>query len=164
MLPLEHVEGKEAYFSSDGMLKSMGDYIRTWWLINRISKETLKRQAQSRRASKALGNIGRVGYTLHLEDFLESRTDKYFFGLGKKLSSEWKDLRTEKDRKLLQRSNTLVPPFTQSVETPSGVVITTTPEGDFFSKPTNGLVDFCEKYKIMYVIITAIIALIAHFT
>jgi len=134
------------------IIQGMFDYIRTWWLINRISKECLKRQVESREANKVLGIVGKVAYALPIESFLEKRARKYLFSYGRLRSQDYRNERIEKDRKLLQRSNDILK-YTQALETPSGVVITTFPDGDFFAKPMNGFAGFLKSYYQAFVVI-----------
>jgi len=95
-------------------------------------------------------------HTIELEQFLRERADSYIWGILKLFPIKYRNLRMERDRKILQQANKLE--LVQLVGLTSiSTVINILPEGDLFASPTNGIVSFAEKYKILWVILIAIV-------
>lgn len=86
---------------------------------------------------------------------MEKRALKYLFGLGRLFNKRKLNIRIEKDRKLLQRSNKLN--LTQTTLLNNELVISITPEGYYFSKPLNGFAGLLREYKATFVVIILVI-------
>ncbi len=151
-------------------------FIRTWWLLNRLAKESLEAEVafgHSRMSDSSVQDFmsarnftfsdhPELG-TYPLEKFLTHQANKYLFGWGCR-TERARHYRIERDRKHLDRVKNVVPSLVdifylpepgsedgKYIPTTSYVVIT--PEGDFFAKPANGLVEFATRYKIIWVIV-----------
>lgn len=144
------------------ILKDMMDYIRTWWLLNRLSAMCLKEEARVRRENKIVyvqGKAARKAILFPMENFLEKRAEKYLFGIGRFLSLEWRDLRIEKDRKLLQRAHNLK--YTQSAIDPDlGQLVGTLPDGDYHAQWMNGFAGFLKEYKEAFLVLILVLGAI----
>jgi hypothetical protein len=146
----------------------MFSFIRKLWLVNRLSEITLKNDVVHRfiRETKFGQSIkmDKNSYIL-LEDFIEERAEKYWFGLACK-KKEKKRCRKEKDYKLivscldeksklvdiiLGKNLSYISPDKHNEE-----YIRATEIGYEVSRPINSLVEFCNKYKIIWVIVIGI--------
>lgn len=137
----------------------MFSYIRTWWLINRLAKQLIVLNAMNRGllALQATPQAHRV-LTLLLEEFLEERAHKYWFGILLLRKGKYTDLRKEKDANLLRRANNLnLIQIAPESSTSSRLVIHMLPDGYYFSKIMNGLSGFLKEYKEAFVTIIAVL-------
>lgn len=158
-----------------GIIKEMSAFIRTWWLLNRLAKICIKGnvvgrglvrvratydppEAQNVKDPEKLFNA--------LEIFLGARAEKYWFGFGCKTKKR-KDYRVERDRYLLEECENHSPKLVETIlgkdyflsasEKKFEKFIRITGKGYEFSRPTNGLVEFAYKYKVIWFIILGFI-------
>lgn len=142
-----YIVRRNAPSRGSGRIIDMVDYIRTWWLLNQLSKRAILMNAMSRTLyGSSLTPQGQRVHAFKAEEFLNERADKYCFGILKYFKGKYREIRIEKDLLLLQRMN--AKNLIELADTPAyGLVINILPEGYFFSSPTNGLEGFLREFK-----------------
>lgn len=159
-------------------------FIRTWWLVNRLAAFSLQAEVHYTSPLHITNETDNdfmfrydCSYGDHLElgcyplqKFLEQRSKALMFGLWKR-SERAQRYRMEKDRRYLKACKERGLEYITIVDLP-GVeekggkhypyteFIAVTDAGFLFASPTNCLVAFCNKYKIVYFVLAGVVSIL----